>query len=194
MGNKGAFIRFEAPTLKPNIVTFAAVVSSFCLVFCIQSLFSCLFCALSFFYHFGTSIDDCFWIWEFSHLWWNCSLTLMSSQWHMQTISYECSNSISNLNGTVIPISYEFQNGGWTLPLEVKFVYSSWRKAFKILTNAALFRFFLLWISMSKETFFFFLWYFSLTFNSWEISGTGLIFYFEFCPCNACKLNASFPR
>lgn len=25
MGNKGAFIRFEAPTLKPNIVTFAAV-------------------------------------------------------------------------------------------------------------------------------------------------------------------------
>ncbi|GAY68654.1 hypothetical protein CUMW_265830 [Citrus unshiu] len=25
MGNKGAFIRFEAPTLKPNVVTFAAV-------------------------------------------------------------------------------------------------------------------------------------------------------------------------
>lgn len=117
--------------------------------------YSLVFCALSFFYHFGTSIDDCFWIWEFPHLWWNCSLTLMSSQWHMQTISYECSNSISNLNGTVIPISYEFQNGGWTLPLEVKFVYSSWRKAYKILANAALFRFFLLWISMSKETFFF---------------------------------------
>ncbi|KAH9794164.1 serine/threonine-protein phosphatase 5 [Citrus sinensis] len=28
MGNKGAFIRFEAPTLKPNIVTFAAVAPS----------------------------------------------------------------------------------------------------------------------------------------------------------------------
>lgn len=28
MGNKGAFIRFEAPDLKPNIVTFSAVVSS----------------------------------------------------------------------------------------------------------------------------------------------------------------------
>lgn len=27
MGNKGAFIRFEAPDLKPNIVTFSAVVS-----------------------------------------------------------------------------------------------------------------------------------------------------------------------
>ncbi|XP_023530350.1 serine/threonine-protein phosphatase 5-like [Cucurbita pepo subsp. pepo] len=26
MGNKGAFIRFEAPDLKPNIVTFSAVV------------------------------------------------------------------------------------------------------------------------------------------------------------------------
>ncbi|XP_022860379.1 serine/threonine-protein phosphatase 5-like [Olea europaea var. sylvestris] len=32
MGNKGAFIRFEAPDLKPNIVTFTAMVSSsFCL-------------------------------------------------------------------------------------------------------------------------------------------------------------------
>ncbi|KAG5544873.1 hypothetical protein RHGRI_017362 [Rhododendron griersonianum] len=31
MGNKGAFIRFEAPDLKPNIVTFSSVVSSFCL-------------------------------------------------------------------------------------------------------------------------------------------------------------------
>lgn len=30
MGNKGAFIRFEAPDLKPNIVTFSAVVSSTC--------------------------------------------------------------------------------------------------------------------------------------------------------------------
>jgi len=30
MGNKGAFIRFEAPALKPNIVTFSAVVSIFC--------------------------------------------------------------------------------------------------------------------------------------------------------------------
>lgn len=30
MGNKGAFIRFEAPDLKPNIVTFSAVVSIFC--------------------------------------------------------------------------------------------------------------------------------------------------------------------
>lgn len=29
MGNKGAYIRFEAPDLKPNIVTFSAVVSSF---------------------------------------------------------------------------------------------------------------------------------------------------------------------
>jgi hypothetical protein len=29
MGNKGAFIRFEAPDLKPNIITFAAVVSIF---------------------------------------------------------------------------------------------------------------------------------------------------------------------
>lgn len=29
MGNKGAFIRFEAPDLKPNIVSFSAVVSSF---------------------------------------------------------------------------------------------------------------------------------------------------------------------
>jgi len=27
MGNKGAFIRFEAPDMKPNIVTFSAVVS-----------------------------------------------------------------------------------------------------------------------------------------------------------------------
>ena len=27
MGNKGAFIRFEAPDLKPDIVTFSAVVS-----------------------------------------------------------------------------------------------------------------------------------------------------------------------
>lgn len=27
MGNKGAFIRFEAPDLKPNIITFASVVS-----------------------------------------------------------------------------------------------------------------------------------------------------------------------
>lgn len=26
MGNKGAFIRFEAPDMKPNIVTFSAVV------------------------------------------------------------------------------------------------------------------------------------------------------------------------
>jgi serine/threonine-protein phosphatase 5 len=25
MGNKGAFIRFEAPDMKPNIVTFSAV-------------------------------------------------------------------------------------------------------------------------------------------------------------------------
>lgn len=31
MGNKGALIRFEAPELKPNIVTFSAVVSSFLL-------------------------------------------------------------------------------------------------------------------------------------------------------------------
>jgi len=30
MGNKGAFIRFEAPDLKPNIVTFSAVVSILC--------------------------------------------------------------------------------------------------------------------------------------------------------------------
>lgn len=29
MGNKGAFIRFEAPDLKPSIVTFSAVVSRF---------------------------------------------------------------------------------------------------------------------------------------------------------------------
>lgn len=29
MGNKGAFIRFEAPDLKPNIITFSAVVSGF---------------------------------------------------------------------------------------------------------------------------------------------------------------------
>lgn len=29
MGNKGAFIRFEAPDMKPNIATFTAVVSSF---------------------------------------------------------------------------------------------------------------------------------------------------------------------
>jgi len=28
-GNKGAFIRFEAPDLKPNIITFEAVVSIF---------------------------------------------------------------------------------------------------------------------------------------------------------------------
>ena len=27
MGNKGAFIRFKAPELKPDIVTFSAVVS-----------------------------------------------------------------------------------------------------------------------------------------------------------------------
>lgn len=32
MGNKGAFIRFEAPDLKPNIITFAAVVSIFCIL------------------------------------------------------------------------------------------------------------------------------------------------------------------
>lgn len=32
MGNKGAFIRFEAPDLKPNIVTFSAVVSIFYLL------------------------------------------------------------------------------------------------------------------------------------------------------------------
>lgn len=28
MGNKGAFIRFTAPEMKPDIVTFSAVVSS----------------------------------------------------------------------------------------------------------------------------------------------------------------------
>ena len=36
MGNKGAFIRFEAPDMKPNIVTFTAVVS---LVLAFASLF-----------------------------------------------------------------------------------------------------------------------------------------------------------
>lgn len=34
MGNKGAFIRFEAPDLKPNIVTFSAVVSGSCQFSC----------------------------------------------------------------------------------------------------------------------------------------------------------------
>lgn len=29
MGNKGAFIRFEAPDMKPDIVTFSAVVSCY---------------------------------------------------------------------------------------------------------------------------------------------------------------------
>lgn len=29
MGNKGAYIRFEAPDMKPNIVTFSSVVSIF---------------------------------------------------------------------------------------------------------------------------------------------------------------------
>jgi len=29
MGNRGAFIRFEAPDLKPKIITFEAVVSIF---------------------------------------------------------------------------------------------------------------------------------------------------------------------
>jgi hypothetical protein len=34
MGNKGAFIRFTAPEMKPQIITFSAVVSS-TLFFCI---------------------------------------------------------------------------------------------------------------------------------------------------------------
>ncbi|GKV49625.1 hypothetical protein SLEP1_g56366 [Rubroshorea leprosula] len=52
MGNKGAFIRFEAPDLKPNIVTFSAVLSTFAF------------------------------------------LILMSSQWHMQTTFFGCSNNL----------------------------------------------------------------------------------------------------
>lgn len=40
MGNKGAFIRFEAPDLKPNIVTFSAVVSSSCFKWLLFSLVS----------------------------------------------------------------------------------------------------------------------------------------------------------
>lgn len=66
MGNKGAFIRFEAPDMKPNIVTFSAVVSGFYLemsflflyinTFTMRRNSSCLLspfmgCFMSCFYH-----------------------------------------------------------------------------------------------------------------------------------------------
>lgn len=41
MGNKGAFIRFEAPDLKPNIVTFSAVVSNSLFHVALPFSFSC---------------------------------------------------------------------------------------------------------------------------------------------------------
>lgn len=56
MGNKGAFIRFEAPDLKPNIVTFSAVVGFYFLI----TIFYGLFCAFPFrqVLYILSSIDD----------------------------------------------------------------------------------------------------------------------------------------
>lgn len=48
MGNKGAFIRFEAPDMKPNIVTFSAVVSDFYLEMTFYSLIINTFILISF--------------------------------------------------------------------------------------------------------------------------------------------------
>lgn len=104
MGNKGAFIQFEAPELKPNIVTFSAVVRSFinpCFRYSIQSWI----------------LDVNIWR-EISVM--NCSRTLMSSQWRMPTTSFECShNSIPNLTliikfyNAILSFCYTLLAEGW---------------------------------------------------------------------------------
>ena len=53
MGNKGAFIRFEAPTMEPKIVTFSAVVSTF------------YFCQLQFFIFDYSCVCVCVYIYNF---------------------------------------------------------------------------------------------------------------------------------
>lgn len=96
MGNKGAFIRFKAPDLKPDIVTFSAVVSIFCILLSAMVsyigswdnqvnevqmniyLSICLTCL-----HFG-SCSFC----------WICRHIPMLSQWLMQTTSSGCFNSL----------------------------------------------------------------------------------------------------
>ena len=57
MGNKGAFIRFEAPDLKPNIVTFSAVVGVhfYNMVFPVYHLFFFFF----FFFFFWIPLRIC---------------------------------------------------------------------------------------------------------------------------------------
>lgn len=126
MGNKGAFIRFESPDLKPNIVTFSAVVSNF-------SLDKYFWTLYLFIYFLGCKrgvgmaawlglrevmVEDCCvlrfltydyaWV-DFSTFLSICSHTLMSSLWHMQTTSSECSHNLCA--GTANPVLYLPYNG-----------------------------------------------------------------------------------
>jgi len=105
MGNKGAFIRFEAPDLKPNIVTFSAVVSTFyvwsmlCyIMFCHPQKITNMF-FIDFIYD-RAYLSICIVIWGWHTflvsglLCWICSHTLMSNLWLMQTTSSGCSHNL----------------------------------------------------------------------------------------------------
>lgn len=82
MGNKGALIRFEAPELKPNIVTFSAVVSGF----------SHLLLLTNPVWAHHTFVFISLIIYSNKFYLYDSSLILMSNQWHMPTTSLECFN------------------------------------------------------------------------------------------------------